>query len=122
MNKKAIEKKFISGQHWIIILIIIISGYSVYSWFNEKSKWSLESKKILIEKCISDSKNMAEKYPELTRSYCECSIEKIQKNFTQKEYIEISKQDMMVQEEKLLPSFKNCLNEYQEKIKKGSFN
>ncbi|CAM1364420.1 conserved hypothetical protein [Tenacibaculum sediminilitoris] len=54
--------------------------------------------------------------------YCECSIDKIQKNFTQKEYIEISKEDMKVQEEKLLPSFKNCLNEYQEKIKKRSSN
>ena len=107
-----------SGKHWVIVLIIIITGYQVYKGLSNKTNWTSESRKIMIEKCISDSKEMAEKYPELTKEYCICSTESIQTEFTQKEYIKINKESIEIQTKKLLPSFQNCLTEYQNKIKK----
>jgi len=107
-----------TGKHGIIILIIIIAGYRVYSGISDKAKWTLESRKILIDKCIADSKEMAKKHPQLTKEYCVCSTRKIQTEFTQKEYIEISKESITIQTKKLLPHFQNCLTEYQNKIKK----
>ncbi len=113
------KKNFMSGKHWIIVLIIIIAGYQIYSGLSNRTKWTPESRKILIEKCIAESKDMAEKYPELTKEYCICSTEKIQAEFTQKEYIKISKESIEIQTEKLLPSFQSCLTEYQNEIKKS---
>jgi hypothetical protein len=112
------KNNFMSGKHWIIVLIIIITGYQVYKGLSNKTNWTSESRKIMIEKCISDSKEMAEKYPELTKEYCICSTESIQTEFTQKEYIKISKESIEIQTKKLLPSFQNCLTEYQNEIKK----
>ena len=111
-----------TGKHWIIVLIIIGSSYGIYNGIkdlnNQNKDWTDESRNILIEKCISDSKDMAEKYPELTKEYCICSTEKIQAEFTQSEYLKISKESIEVQEVKLLPSFQNCLTEYQSEINK----
>lgn len=69
-------------------------------------------------KCIKDAKEMAKKYPNLTNEYCKCSTDKIQSEFTQSEYIEISKTSIENQKQKLLPTFKNCLTVYQTEIKK----
>ena len=115
------EKNFMTGKHWIIVLIIIISSYAIYTGVQDlefgKEIWTKESRAILIEKCMEDSKDMAVKYRELTFDYCICSTEKIQEEFTQEQYIEISKKPFEVQKERLLPSFQTCLSEYQQKIK-----
>ncbi len=113
-----IKKNFMSGKHWIIVLIILISGYGIYSGIKDKNqRWTAESSKILTDKCVSDSKEMAENYPELTHEYCKCSTEKIQAEFTQSKYIEITKMSIENQRKKLWPVFQNCLTEYQVKIK-----
>ncbi len=107
-----------SGKHWIIVLIILISGYGIYSGIKDKNqRWTAESAKILTDKCISDSNEMSENYPELTHEYCKCSTEKIQAKFTQSEYIEITEMSIENQTKKLLPVFQSCLTEYQTKIK-----
>ena len=110
-----------SGKHWIIVLIILISGYGIYSGIKDKKsqngRWTKESAKILTDKCIADSNEMAKKYPDLTYKYCKCSTEKIQSQFTQSEYIEITKMSIESQTKKLLPVFQSCLTEYQSKIK-----
>ena len=36
----------------------------------EKESWNKEDTKVLVDRCILDSKEMAEKYPELTKEYC----------------------------------------------------
>ncbi|WP_348636564.1 hypothetical protein QLS71_015360 [Mariniflexile litorale] len=110
-----------SGKHWIIALMILISGYGIYSGIKDKNskneRWTAESSKILTDKCISDSKEMAENYAELTYEYCKCSTKKIQAEFTQSEYIKITKMSIENQTKKLLPVFQSCLTEYQTKIK-----
>ncbi|WP_179317583.1 hypothetical protein [Winogradskyella undariae] len=113
-----IKKNFMPGKHWIIVLIILISGYGIYSGIKDKNqRWTAESSKILTDKCVSDSKEMAENHPELTHEYCKCSTEKIQAEFTQSKYIEITKMSIENQRKKLWAVFQNCLTEYQVKIK-----
>lgn len=43
------------------------------------------------EECLADSKEMAVKYPDLTKAYCKYSTARIQAEFIQAEYIEIIK-------------------------------
>ena len=56
---------------------------------------------------------MAVKYPDLTKGYCECSTAKIQAEFTQAKYIEITKIGIEEQKQKLLPVFQSCLSDNQ---------
>tara|TARA_R110000823_G_C15884923_1_gene495438 strand:+ start:54 stop:452 length:399 start_codon:yes stop_codon:yes gene_type:complete len=117
-------KNFKAVKNWIIIVLIItVSSYGIYSGVEDlkygKEIWTDESKGILIEKCMEDSQDMAVKYRKLTFDYCVCFTEKIQSEFTQQEYIKISEKPIEIQKEKLLPSFKSCLTEYQQKIKEA---
>ena len=115
------EKNFIAGKPWIMVLIIVVMSYLIYNGVQDlkygREIWTDESRGILIEKCMEDSKDMAVKYRKLTFDYCVCFTEKIQAEFTQEEYIKISEKTIEIQKEKLLPSFETCLTEYQEKIK-----
>jgi hypothetical protein len=115
------KKNFNTGKHWILVLIIVVSSYGIYTGIQDlkygKEIWTDESRGILIDKCMEDSKDMAVKYRELTFEYCVCSTEKIQAKITQEEYIKISKKSIETQKKKLLPSFQTCLTEYREKIK-----
>jgi hypothetical protein len=83
----------------------------------EKESWNKEDTKVLVDRCILDSKEMAEKYPELTKEYCDCSMKQIQASMTKAKYIETTKKSIDEQKEILLPLFQNCLTEYQTKIK-----
>ena len=109
------------GKHWILVLIIIVTSYGIYTGIEDlkygKEIWTEESRGILIDHCMRDSKDMAIKYRELTFEYCKCSVDKIQADFTQQEYTEIKEEEIEIQKKKLLPSFETCLTEYQEKIK-----
>jgi hypothetical protein len=33
-----IKKNFMSGKHWIIVLIILISGYGIYNGIKDKNQ------------------------------------------------------------------------------------
>lgn len=57
------------------------------------------------------------KYPDLTKTYCICSVKQIQTSFTKSEYLEIISKPFLEQKDILLPCFKNCLTDYQNKIK-----
>ncbi|MDO6761676.1 hypothetical protein Q4566_15825 [Tamlana sp. 2_MG-2023] len=111
---RPIKKNKMYGKHLLNILIILISGYGIYIIIKDKNeRWTAESAKILLDKCISESKEMLN--PELIKEYCKCSTEKIQLEFTQSEYIEILKMPSKNQTHKLFPVFKNCLTEYRAK-------
>ncbi|WP_445455117.1 hypothetical protein [Flavobacterium sp. HNIBRBA15423] len=113
------------GKHWIIVIIILVSGYNIINYFHHQKsskKWSIESESILIKKCLSDSKNMSIEYPILTKEYCTCSMKKIMDSISQDEYLIISKKSMDEQKKILLPLFQDCLSEYQTEIKKLKIN
>jgi len=108
--------KFIKDTLWIIVFVIIIFGYNVYTGVKNKSKWPKEAKEALIESCMQDSRNQGEKYPVLTKEYCECSIQNVQAQYEYDEFAKISKQSSEIVSKRLLPSFEKCFPEYQQAI------
>jgi hypothetical protein len=115
-----------TGKHWIIVLIILVSGYGIFSGIKglrqsqkEKEKWTDVDKKVLVENCIRDSRDMAVKYPDYTQDYCDCSNDKILSRFTKAEYIDIIGKSIDEQKRILLPVFQDCLTEYQNRMKEA---
>lgn len=126
MTAKTDKKIFMTGKHWIIILIILSSSYGIYTGIRdlrqsqkEKEEWTKADRKVLVENCIRDTKDMAVKYPDLTRVYCDCSNDKILSRFTKAEYIDIIGKSIEEQKPILMPVFQDCLTEYQNKIKEA---
>ena len=116
---------FMKGKHWLIGVIIILAAYGIYSGRNElldakkeQAGWAAGDLDILVSKCIEDSREMATSYPQQTKDYCECSMQRIQDKFSKAEYLEISRKTVEEQTRLLLPVFQNCLSEYQSRIKK----
>ena len=112
------------GKHGFIVAIILISSYGLYTGFSdiidsrkEAEKWKAGDFEALVEKCLGDSKKMAVKYPDLSREYCECSMEKIQNKFNREDYIKISKKSIEEQSQYLMPVFQECLDNYKRLIK-----
>lgn len=111
-----------STKFWIITLIILASGYGIYTIINNSStsksqEWSSKSLETLTSKCMEDPEGKMNRYPKLKKEYCECATQKIQTAFTTLEYIDITKTSVENQKEKLLPIFQICLAEFQVKLK-----
>ncbi|WP_040495967.1 hypothetical protein [Fulvivirga imtechensis] len=108
------------NKHWIIISIVIISGYSLYSNLSEdkkKKNWKRGDFKVLVQKCLKNAGKMTEDYPDLTKEYCECSIKEVQKKLTRKEYFKASSKNIERQIQILYPIFEDCLEAYKANIK-----
>ncbi len=124
MTAQADKKSFMAGKHWIIVLVILGSSYGIYTGVNNlkqsqkaKEEWTDADRKVLVENCIRDSKDMGIRYPDLTREYCNCSNDKIMSRFTKTEYLEIIDKSIEEQQPILMPVFQDCLSQYQIKIK-----
>lgn len=88
-------------------------------WAENKmqKEWQEKDFKEMVDQCILDSKDMATKYPELTKDYCNCSIKQIQAKFSKEEYNKTLGKSIEEQKQIVLPAFETCLKEYQNKIK-----
>jgi hypothetical protein len=122
--EKESKRNFMTGKHWIIVLIILGSSYGIYTGIGdlrqsqkEKEEWIDADRKVLVENCIRDSKDMAVKYPDHTQDYCECSNDKILSRFTKAEYIDIIGKSIEEQKLLLMPVFQDCLTDYENKLK-----
>ena len=118
------QKSFMKRNPWIIIPAILIMGYVLFTQLSdtmdqkeEKESWNNEDTKVMVDQCLRDSKDMAVKYPELTKEYCDCSTKQIQDAMTKAKYIETTNKSIDEQKDILVPVFQNCLTEYQNKIK-----
>ncbi|GEM_PF-2233919 len=111
------------GKHWVIMLIIIISSFGIYNGLTSLTEdainenWQTKDRTLLIDKCLKDAGEISIKYPDLSLEYCSCSIQKIQDQFSKREYLEISSEPMNSQLEKLFPVIEACQTELQSKIK-----
>jgi len=113
------KKNFMTGKHWIIAIIIIVVGYKSYTGLRDmiesqraREQWTTEDRDLLINKCFNEAGNTGLKYPELTKTYCECSNDKILKHFTKSEYSELMKKPAEEQIKISLPIIQDCLAEY----------
>lgn len=123
-DEKKTNKSFFKKNPWIIIPMILIIGYIFFSDYNsfmakkkENDNWNEEDYKIMVDECKLELKEMAVKYPKLSNEYCDCSTKKVQAALTKQEYNEIVKKPLSEQLDIVLPFFKDCLTEYQTKIK-----
>lgn len=82
--------------------------------------WLKGDDQILIKKCLSDAKEMVEKYPDLTKEYCLCSVQKLFDTMTKEEYLENTKKTQSEQLELFEPVIGKCLSQYQKKIKESN--
>ena len=124
MTEELKNKNFMTGKHWIIILIILISSISIFEGLNSYKKsrnkaeqWTVDDRKLLIEKCIKESGENGLLFPDLTRRYCECSNDKIMLKFTKSEYLEIIQKPIAEQIKIILPVFQDCFSSYNDSIK-----
>ncbi len=123
-NPDTLTKTFIKKNPWIIIPAILLIGSVLFfqlkdKWTENKQKteWQEKDFKEMVDQCILDSKDMATKYPELTKEYCSCSTKQIQAKFRKDEYYKTLSKPLEEQKIIVLPAFQSCLTEYQNKIK-----
>jgi hypothetical protein len=110
----------------LIALIVVLAGYGIYTGQKDlktakkaQAGWEDGDLDILVDKCMTDSKQMALDYPRETHEYCSCSGEEIQNHFSKDEFLRISRQTIEQQTSALLPAFKTCLEDYQASLKKA---
>lgn len=123
-NSETQTKTFIKKNPWIIIPAILLMGYvfffqikDIWAKNKRKTEWQDKDFKEMVDQCIFDSKDMAIKYPELTKEYCSCSTKQIQAKFRKDEYYSTLSKSLEEQKRIVLPAFQSCLTEYQYKIK-----
>ena len=106
-------------------IIIFVSGYNILIFVKEKKEkeakekvWTQKDFNDLVERCVKDTGERGIDFPEITTQYCECSTKSITSVIPKNEYLILVKQPTNVQAEKLMPSFKNCLDDYLAKVNK----
>ena len=113
-----------SGKHWIIGLVIITSGFTLFSYIRDsdqernETNWTETDVKTLVNTCIRDTGEQGKVFPELTKDYCECGMKNVTETITKSEYLKLLEKPMAEQQKVLMPLVQNCLHEYQSKISK----
>jgi hypothetical protein len=108
--------KWINNKAIVIPLGLIIIGNGLYDILNSNSgrydigsnHWTANNKKIMVETCLRDASTTADKYPEIMKTYCECSTEKITEKQKYSEYIDNLKKPQDEQLKIIMPIIKDC--------------
>ncbi|MEI6124182.1 MAG: hypothetical protein WCQ95_11215 [Bacteroidota bacterium] len=113
-------------QHFLIIFIILISSFGIYSGLKslikskkEKTVWTQTDRDNQIKECILTTKEMGEKYPEIVKDYCECSTDKVISSMTKEEYNKITSLPVDEQKRKITPIIKDCIDTLTKRIQKA---
>ena len=115
-------KTCIQKNPWIIIPAILIMGslfvYNIRSLNKEPEspKWQKSDYTKLVNQCIKKTLSIGEKYPKVTKDYCECAANKIQKALTKKQYLETFEKDPSEQLKVITPIIQDCMGEYQDTL------
>jgi hypothetical protein len=70
--------------------------------------WTKENQAKLVQKCFNEASTLSQKYPEVMHTYCECSIAKIAKKMTYREYIENMNKPQDEQLKNIVPFIQGC--------------
>ena len=120
------KKNFMKGKGWLVFLMAVGSAYGIFNGISQLKQsqkereaeqlWNESDRQILIANCIRDSKDNGVKYANLTREYCDCSMNRIMSRLTKSEYVDVIGKSIDDQKTILMPIFQDCLTEYQKKI------
>lgn len=111
------------------IIMIINGGYDLITRDSDrylinstqkKSEWTDDDRNQIISECIQGAGETGEKYPILTKQYCECSAERIMNAFSKDQYIRDSKLEQNERLDLLLPVFQDCIDILKVKIDSAS--
>lgn len=83
---------------------------------SEKTEWTESDRQELIDRCIQQAGQTANKYPSIASEYCECSIDKIMKSMSYMEYVENSEKSTEEQMGELMPLIQSCTDELNRRI------
>ena len=83
---------------------------------NRNSEWTSEDRAILIKNCIRDAGPTATNYPQITKEYCDCSMDKIMKAMTKDQYEKSLSKPQEEQIKEVLPLFQDCVDELKHRI------
>lgn len=83
---------------------------------NSNSEWTSEHRKILIKNCIRDAGPTAINYPQITKDYCNCSMDKIMKAMTLGQYEKNLSKPQAEQMKEILPIIQDCVDELRQLI------
>jgi len=83
---------------------------------NSNSEWTFEDRTILIKNCMRDAAPTAKKYPQITKEYCTCSMDKIMKAMTKDQYEKSLSKPQEEQIKEVLPLFQDCVDELRQRI------
>lgn len=100
---------FVSGLY-----TLIFSKPNDYRLSNDR--WEAGDREILMNKCLQETHEMAEKHPEIMNEYCECGVDAEMNHFSKPEYLELIKKTNEERVKVELPVFKHCLDEMQKKL------
>lgn len=110
----------------VISVILILKGsYDLlspnpdrYTVGNVKKdyEWTTEDRDILIKNCMRDAGPTATNYPQITKEYCDCSMDKIMKAMTKDQYEKSLSKPQAEQIKEVLPIFQDCVDELKQRI------
>ncbi|HUX61886.1 MAG TPA: hypothetical protein VMV32_11290 [Ignavibacteriaceae bacterium] len=83
---------------------------------NKNTEWTSEDRAILIKNCMRDAGQTAINYPQITKEYCTCSVDKIMKAMTKDQYEKSLSKPKDEQIKEVLPIFQDCVTELKQRI------
>ncbi|MBI3233234.1 MAG: hypothetical protein HYZ42_04220, partial [Bacteroidetes bacterium] len=107
------------------ILFILSGSYDLifhnpnrYMVGNKKGdqSWTIKDRTILIQNCLRDAGPTSLNFPEITKDYCDCSVDKIMKALTKDQYEKSLAKPQAEQMKEILPIFQKCLDELKHRV------
>ena len=105
------------------VILILKGSYDLinpdpdrYRVGNRNSEWTAEDRAILIKNCMRDAGPTAANYPQITKQYCDCSMDKIMKAMTKDQYEKSLLKPQEEQIKEVLPLFQDCVDELKQRI------
>lgn len=83
---------------------------------NSNSEWTSEDRTIFIKNCMRTAGPTATNYPQITKEYCECSMDKIMKAMTKEHYEKSLSKPKEEQVKEVLPLLQDCIDELKRHI------
>jgi len=116
-------KKFGTLMKVCSIILILNGSYDLIKRDSDRYKigsrnleWTQKDRDALIESCMRDVGATAINYPQITKEYCTCFVEKIMEGTTKSQYEKILTKSQEEQTNEILPIIQDCINELKQSI------
>jgi len=102
------------------VCCIFLIFIGVRDTFKEREKsnieWTKEDRELLIKNCKEGSKSTGIKYPQITKDYCECAMDKLMKSISKENYKDYLAKPQDQWDKEVKPLYQDCINELNQRI------